>query len=152
MIKAIGIDMRIENVPSDVLFAGWVSDGMRKHGKFDIIMYTSGANIDPDGHLFSNYHSTQIPIKDNDGSGSNYSRYINDDVDTWIDDDSYTTDMKERHELYCKVAAQINKDLPRIFLYERLLISGYRTHLQNFRVSGGTRDFAVGSQDWWIQK
>ena len=42
MLKPIGISLIIENVPSDVLFAGWDSDGLRKHGKFDILLYTTG--------------------------------------------------------------------------------------------------------------
>lgn len=150
MLKAIGIELKIENVPSDVLFAGWGANGMRKHGRFDILLYTTGPGIDPDSHLFANYHSARIPTADNEGSGSNFSRYINPDVDKWIDDAAATTDMAKRKELYCKVAAQINKDLPRIMLYERLLISGYRTHLKNFRISPGPEDFASNSAEWWI--
>ncbi len=42
MLKQAGISLVIENVPSDVLFAGWDSDGLRKHGKFDIVLYTTG--------------------------------------------------------------------------------------------------------------
>jgi peptide/nickel transport system substrate-binding protein len=152
MMQQIGIELKIENVPSDVLFAGWGDNGLRKHGNFDLLLYTTGAGIDPDSHLFGNYHSARIPTADNGGAGSNYSRYINADVDQWIDDAASTADMNKRHELYCKVAAQINQDLPRIFLYERLLLSGYRTHLQNFLVSPGPEDFASNAANWWIKK
>jgi len=151
MMKAIGIELVLDYVPSDVLFAGWDSNGLRKHGAFDILLYTTGPGIDPDSHLFGNYHSARIPTADNEGAGNNYSRYINADVDQWIDDAAYTTDMKTRQELYCKVAAQINQDIPRIYLYERLLISGFRTRLQNFVVSPGASDFAWGSENWWIK-
>jgi peptide/nickel transport system substrate-binding protein len=151
MMRAIGIELVIENVPSDTLFAGWDSNGLRKHGAFDILLYTTGVYLDPDSHLFTNYHSARIPIADNEGAGSNYSRYINADVDQWIDDASVITDTEARRELYCKVAEQINKDLPRSFLYERLLITGYRTHLQNFRVSPGPADFTTGSANWWVK-
>ena len=126
MLKAIGVDLRIENVPSDVLFAGWDSNGLRKHGNFDIIMYTTGPGIDPDSHLYGNYHSDNVPTVDNNGGGSNFSRWINADVDGWIDEAAGITDVAERQKLYCQVAEQINKDLPRAFLYERLLITGVR--------------------------
>lgn len=151
MLKEIGIELVIDNVPSDVLFASWDSDGMRKHGRFDILLYTTGAGIDPDSHLFSNYHSARIPVEDNGGAGNNFSRYINADVDAWIDDGAFIADVDTRHEAYCKVAEQINKDLPRVFLYERLILSGHRTALQNFRVSPGFSDFTIDSQNWWLK-
>lgn len=151
MLKAIGIELVIDNVPSDVLFAGWDSDGMRKHGKFDILLYTTGPGNDPDSNLFSNYHSARIPVVDNDGAGNNFSRYNNPDVDAWIDDASMTTNVDARKKLYCNVAAQINQDLPRVFLYERLIINGYRISLQNFRVSSSYLDFTINSQDWWLK-
>lgn len=151
MFKEVGIELIIDNVPSDVLFAGWDSDGMRKHGRFDILLYTTGPGIDPDSHLFSNYHSARIPTAENNGAGNNFSRYINADVDRWIDDAAVNPDMDARHEAYCKVAAQINKDLPRVYLYERLMINGYRTNLQNFVVSPGFADFTINSQNWWLK-
>jgi peptide/nickel transport system substrate-binding protein len=151
MLKEVGIELVIDNVPSDVLFAGWDSNGLRKHGRFDILLYTTGPGTDPDSHLFSNYHSARIPTADNNGSGNNFSRYINADVDKWIDDAALNPNMDARHEAYCKVAAQINKDLPRVFLYERLVISGYRTNLQNFQVSPGFADFTIDSQNWWLK-
>ncbi|GAB4492228.1 MAG: peptide ABC transporter substrate-binding protein [Anaerolineales bacterium] len=152
MMREVGIEFVIDNMPSDMLFASWSSDGARKKGRFDILMYTTGAGIDPDSHLFSNYHSARIPSADNDGAGNNFSRYINADVDQWIDDAAYSPSMEERKELYCKVAAQINADLPRVFLYERLILSGYRENLQNFRVSPGYADFTIDSQNWWLKK
>ncbi len=151
MLKAAGIELVIDNVPSDVLFAGWDADGMRKHGKFDILLYTTGAGNDPDSHMFSNYHTLRIPVKDNDGAGNNFSRYSNPDVDKWVDDASFTTDLATRQDLYCKVAAQINKDMPRVYLYERLIINGYRTNLQNFQVSASFLDFTIDSQNWWLK-
>jgi len=151
MMKEIGIDLVIDNVPSDVLFASWDSDGMRKKGRFDILLYTTGGGIDPDSHLFGNYHSARIPTAENEGAGNNYSRYINADVDAWIDDAAFNPDQEARHQLYCKVAEQINKDIPRIYLYERMVISGYREQLQNFRVSPGYADMTLDSQNWWLK-
>lgn len=153
MWEPLGVKLVIENVPSDTLFAGWSSGGLRKVGKFDILLYTTGPfGGDPDSHLFSNYHSLSIPSKDNEGSGSNYSRYNNPDVDAWLDEASTTTDMAKRAELYCKAASQINKDIPRIFLYERLLLSGYNKTLQNFQISPSFVDLSWDTQNWWLKK
>lgn len=152
MLKGIGVNLIIENVPSDVLFAGWDSNGLRKHGQFDILLYTTGPFLDPDSHLYQNYHSANIPTTENEGSGSNYSRYSNADVDGWIDEAASITDVEQRKALYCQVAEQINKDLPRAFLYERLLLTGYRTEVQNFTVSPGPSDFTWGAADWWLMQ
>lgn len=152
MLKAVGIELVIENVPSDVLFAGWESDGMRDKGKFDIVMYTTGPYIfAPDSHLDSNYHKDSIPTEENEGSGANFSRYINDDVSAWIDESFSTTDIEKRHELYCKAAAQINQDIPRIYLYDRLSITAHRVEFHNLKISPSFVDFAWSSQDWWLQ-
>jgi peptide/nickel transport system substrate-binding protein len=152
MMREVGIELTIDNMPSDLLFASWKSDGARKKGRFDILMYTTGPGIDPDSHMFSNYHSARIPTQENEGAGNNFSRYINADVDTWIDEAAINPNQEERHELYCKIAEQINKDLPRVFLYERLILSGYRENLQNFRVSPGYADFTIDSQNWWLKR
>ena len=152
MLKQVGIELVIENVPSDVLFAGWESDGMRDHGKFDIVMYTTGPYIfAPDSHLDSNYHKDSIPTAENEGSGGNFSRYINDDVSAWIDEASVTTDNTKRHELFCKIAEQINKDIPRIYLYDRLSITAYRTEFHNLVISPSFVDFAWNAKDWWLE-
>lgn len=152
MMREVGIELTIDNMPSDLLFASWESDGARKKGRFDILMYTTGAGIDPDSHMFSNYHSARIPTEENEGAGNNFSRYINADVDSWIDEAAFNPNQEERHETYCKIAEQINKDLPRVFLYERLILSGYRENLQNFRVSPGYADFTIDSQNWWLKQ
>ena len=152
MLKVVGISLVIENVPSDVLFAGWASDGLRKHGAFDIVMYTTGPYQDPDSHLNTNYNSASIPTAENEGSGSNYSRWVNADFDAAIDEAASLTDLDARRELFCTAAELINQDLPRLFLYERLLVNGYNTRLQNFKVSPGPSDFTFESQNWWIQQ
>jgi peptide/nickel transport system substrate-binding protein len=150
MLKVVGVSLVIENVPSDVLFAAWDANGLRKHGQFDILLYTTGPFLDPDSHLYGNYHSASIPTTENEGSGSNYSRYTNADVDGWIDEAASITDVAQRQELYCQVAAQINQDLPRLFLYERLLLTAYNDKIQNFKVSPGPSDFTFQSENWWL--
>ncbi|MBK9926730.1 MAG: peptide ABC transporter substrate-binding protein [Anaerolineales bacterium] len=152
MLKAAGIELVIENVPSDVLFAGWESDGMRDHGTYDIVMYTTGPSTDPDSHLYSSFHSSEIPTADNEGSGANFARYINSDVDTWLDEAGAITDIAKRKELYCNVVEQVNKDLPRIYLYERLSIMGHRNEFQGLKISPTFVDFAWDSANWTLDQ
>ncbi len=152
MLKAAGIELVIENVPSDVLFAGWESDGMRDHGTYDIVMYTTGPSTDPDSHLYSSFHSSEIPTADNEGTGANFSRYINADVDAWLDEAGTITDTAARKDLYCKVIEQVNKDLPRIYLYERLSIMGHRNEFQGLKISPTFVDFAWDAANWTLDQ
>ena len=152
MLKAVGIELVIENVPSDVLFASWESDGMRDHGTYDLVMYTTGPSTDPDSHLYSSFHSSEIPTADNEGTGANFSRYINADVDAWLDEAATITDTAKRKDLYCKVIEQINKDLPRIYLYERLSIMGHRNEFHGLKISPTFVDFAWDAANWWMDQ
>ncbi len=152
MLKTVGIELVIENVPSDVLFASWESDGMRDHGTYDLVMYTTGPGTDPDSHLYSSYHSSQIPTAENEGTGANFARYINADVDAWLDEAATITDTAARKDLYCKVVEQINKDIPRLFLYERLSIMGHRNEFHGLKISPTFVDFAWDSANWWMSK
>ena len=73
-------------------------------------------------------------------------------MDGWIDEAASITDVAQRKALYCKVAEQINKDMPRLYLYERLLLTGYRDSVQNFKVSPSASDFTWGAADWWLKQ
>lgn len=153
MLKAAGIELRVENLPAQDFFSGWSANSIRKHGHFDILMYTTGpvGSPDPQGYLTSNYSSASIPTAANQGQGNNFSRYINADVDAWLDQASRSINLEQRKNWFCQVAAQINADVPRIFLYERLTISPHLPALQNYRISPGRSDFSFGSQDWWLK-
>jgi peptide/nickel transport system substrate-binding protein len=100
--------------------------------------------------LWRSYHSSRIPSTANQGRGDNYARYSNPDVDAWLNEAASTANSERQHDLLCKVTAQINKDIPVIYLYERLLVSGYRTRLQNLQLSPGPGNFTIGSENWWV--
>jgi ABC-type transport system substrate-binding protein len=72
-------------------------------------------------------------------------------VDAWIDQAGSSTSSAQQQELYCKIATQINADVPVIPLFEHLVISAYRARLQNFAVSPGPSNFTTGSENWWLR-
>ncbi len=153
MMKAIGVDLHMENVPDDVLFASWGRDGLRKHGRFDVLQFTSGPSlVDPDRYLADNFATESIPTAANKGSGSNYSRWINRDFDALLAQAAATSDLDQRRAIYCQAAALVNAELPRVVLYNRLLISAYRGRVQNFNPSPGIMGFAYGAQNWTLDQ
>ena len=66
------------------------------------------------------------------GRALNYPAYSNKDVDGWLDGARDTTDMAARKALYAKVAAQVEKDVPFIYLYSPQLLIGLSTKVSGF--------------------
>ena len=128
----IGVDMFIENVPSSVLFGSWASDAFRKHGNFDVLMYTTSGSIDPHSHLNGYFHSTNMPTETNGGSGFNYSRWINETVDEALTIAGASPDIPVRQEAYCTLMQEIANDIPHIYLYDRSDIHATRSDLSGY--------------------
>jgi peptide/nickel transport system substrate-binding protein len=84
-MKVVGIEFYIENVPSSVLFGSWSNDADRKKGRYDILMYTTGPGIDPHQQYEGYFHSKNIPTEANGGSGYNYTRHRDAELDKWLD-------------------------------------------------------------------
>lgn len=115
----VGIEMYIENVPSSVLFASWASDAFRKHGQYDVLMYTTSGGIDPHNQLNGYFGADKMPTEANSGTGFNYSRWVNMEADALVKAAGDTADIAERQELYCEFMKYIAEDLPHIYLYDR---------------------------------
>ena len=112
MMKEIGLEFYIENVPSSELFGSWSSGAFRKHGNFDVLMYTTGPGVDPQSQMFGYYHSSRMPLESNGGTGFNYSRWINATADAAIESAGATPDEAERKANYQIACEQIANELP----------------------------------------
>jgi len=135
MMKAIGVEFYIENVPSDELFGSWANGAFRKHGNFDILMYTTSDGIDPQSQMFGYFHSSQIPLESNAGTGFNYSRWINAEADAALEAAGATPNEAERVAQYQIACEQIDAELPHIYLYDRSEVHLSRSNIVNFKVN-----------------
>jgi peptide/nickel transport system substrate-binding protein len=136
-----GIDGYIENVPSSVLFASWASGSFRKHGQYDVLMYTTNGGTDPHSQINGYFGTDQMPTEANSGSGYNYSRWVN-PADDQLKAAGNSADIDERRDLYCEVMQAIADELPHIYLYDRGEISASREGLIGIEVN------AWGFQTW----
>jgi ABC-type transport system substrate-binding protein len=127
----VGIDMYIENVPSSVLFASWASGAFRKHGQYDILMYTTSGGTDPHGQMNGYFGTDKMPTEANGGSGYNYSRWVN-PADADMKAAGLSPDIEERKVLYCNAMKAIAEELPHIYLYDRGEIHATRSGLKGF--------------------
>lgn len=119
MMAEIGVALEIANVPSTALFGTWADGAFRTRGNFDILMYTSSDGIDPHLQMFDYFHSRMIPTEANNGTGLNFSRWVNADVDAALDVAGSNADQEARRAAYQTVCEQVAADLPHIYLYDR---------------------------------
>ena len=144
----VGVDGYIENVPSSVLFGSWASGAFRKHGQYDILMYTTNGGTDPHSQLDGYFGTDQIPTEANSGSGYNYSRWVN-PVDDKLKAAGINPDLTERKALYCEVMKAIAVDLPHIYLYDRAEIHATREGLVGYQPNPWQyQTWNIGEWDW----
>jgi peptide/nickel transport system substrate-binding protein len=150
--KAIGVELKIENMPSATLLsASWASSDPRKRGTFDLVMYGSSPGIDPGTVVTQRYHSKNIPHAGNNGVGQNYTRVKNSDLDKAIDDSNATLDQEKRKEAYARALKLLNDQYVIIWLYDRADIDGRRTDLQGWR-ENPWQEFTDNMEEWFLKK
>lgn len=149
-MKAIGIDMFIENAPSSVVIGTWDGGSPRRHGNFDIIMYTTNASIDPHSQMTNLWASWMIPSEANKG-GLNYTRFSDAKADDILKQAAAQPDPVKRRDLYCQLAQMTYDQANMIYLYQRLDLDSYRDWLQGW-VPNAWDNNAWNAEDWWIKK
>jgi peptide/nickel transport system substrate-binding protein len=148
MLREVGIDLYIENVPSAELFGSWSSGAFRKHGKFDVLMFTTSDTVDPQEQMFGYFHSSSIPVEANGGTGFNYSRWINEVADEALVAAAATPDNAERKAAYQIACEQIDAELPHIYLYDRADIDLTVSNLKNYRINSWESQRSWNTFDW----
>ncbi len=104
---------------------------------FDMASVTWGAGPDPH-NISAIYHSDNIrPL-----IFTNFTGYINPDVDALFDEAKTVTDQEERKELYSKIQAMLIEDSPAIWTVHPIRFSAYRETLHGMPPGPwyGTRD------------
>ncbi len=130
MYKELGIELNVRNVEQSVLFGGWADRAVRKTGDFDILIYDTGAGINPQSHVFDLLASSSIPSEENGGTGGNCSRWSNPEVDAWLAEAGSSPSLTVRKADYCNIAEAIQQDVPQIYLYQFQDGSALSTSLQ----------------------
>ncbi|MBI1293912.1 peptide ABC transporter substrate-binding protein [bacterium] len=151
MMKEIGLEFYIENVPSAELFGSWSSGAFRKHGNFDVLMYTTSDGIDPHSQMEGYFASWKIPVEANAGEGFNYSRWINETADEAIRVAGSTANTDERDTAYQTVCELADAELPMIYLYDRSEIHLTRARLTGYDLSPWASQ-SWNAQEWDIQE
>jgi peptide/nickel transport system substrate-binding protein len=152
MMAEVGIEFYIENVPSSELFASYSSGAFRKHGQFDVLMYTTNGGIDPHSQMDGYYSSWNIPCDDNAGTGYNYARWVSDEFDEQMGIAGSSPDLEVRKAAYQAGAEAIAQDRPHIYLYDRGEIALLREHFKGFDDNIWTSTSSWNAEEWYIEK
>ena len=151
MYRDLGIELQVRNVEQNVLFGGWADRAPRKTGDFDILIYDTGAGINPQLHVFELLHSDRIPREANEGAGGNYSRWSNERVDELLELAGRSPSLETRRNAYCEIAQEIHEELPQIYLYQFADGHAFSTQLQNFKVNTWA-GLVWNVSDWWLEQ
>ncbi len=151
MMNEIGVEFNIENVPSSELFGSWSAGAFRKHGDFDILMYTTSDTIDPQSQMDGYFHMDKMPTEANGGNGFNYSRWVNEDASAAIDAAGATPDQAERAANYQIACELIDAELPHIYLYDRGEIHLSRSNVTGFDVNVFQNSITWNVADWSVE-
>ncbi|CAA9258322.1 MAG: hypothetical protein AVDCRST_MAG77-2445 [uncultured Chloroflexi bacterium] len=149
--KVIGVDLQIKNLDSTALLAPWASNGPRARGNFDMLLYSTGPDIDPDAHVYGYFHSSQIPTAANNGAGLNFSRYVNPKVDAALAAAQASVDQARRKASYAEAQKLIAEDLPHLLLFARQSINAFRTAVQG-DTPNPWQNFSWDTQNWWLKQ
>ncbi len=120
-LSQVGIDLQIKMLERGT----YVDDVI--NGRHAMTILTFGAPYgDPDQGLYPVFHS------DNLGAAGNNCYYVNDTVDTLLDEARSTLDEQERLDKYYEIQGILHEELPWIYLQELTHNWAYSNELQGF--------------------
>lgn len=150
-LRDVGIELTIENAPSNSIFGSWSEGGLLARGNYDIVMSRAGNEIDP-ADWVATFSREQIPTEERP-DGFTYSHWANDAFDNAILEAGSSLDQEKRKVAYRRVAE--------LFAQERVALPVYSSAWgwawQN-RLKGVTTDYwngmwaASSAAEWYIEK
>ncbi|MCC6717935.1 MAG: ABC transporter substrate-binding protein [Acetobacteraceae bacterium] len=93
-------------------------------GDYEMFLIGWSGRADPDGNVYSFVHTGPPNL--------NAAGYSNAQVDSWLEEARRVSAVPERRALYTKVALQLLRDLPRMYLYTPNNIFAMSTRVKGF--------------------
>src|SRR5215472_7895991 len=149
--RQIGVALEVSNVPSSVLFGSWSANAPRKKGNFDVNMYASSPDIDPQETMAQRFGCDNIPRPGNNGAGFNYYRYCDSQTDQLIQQAGSIVDQDKRKQLYAEIAKRVNDAQISVWLYNRSSIDAYRSSVGGYK-DNGWDNLTWNTQDWFVAR
>lgn len=140
-LKAVGIDVQIQNFPASVVWGEFLTKC-----QYDslIVGWDPPFGLDPDYYM--RIHSSQNPCEA--GVGANYTQYKNPEVDKLLEDGLRETDPAKRKEIYWKVQAILADELPFAPIFAYLNVEGIKAGLLNYKPNPYLADTTWNCYEW----
>jgi peptide/nickel transport system substrate-binding protein len=139
-LQQIGIDADI----SVKEFAAFRDDV--NAGEYDIMVMGFGRQTDPDSHLYTHFHSSQLPP-----AGVNRWRFSNERVDELLEAARTEMDQEVRKEMYLEIQQIVAEEVPYTPLQYTTIFLAYDADLQNVTYPTYLRLFDLAKNAYWAE-
>jgi peptide/nickel transport system substrate-binding protein len=129
-LRAVGIDLRIDNRPASVFFGTMIPRRQFTH----LAMYAS--LFTPESVPFDRFHSSQIPTAANNWEGNNRVGWRNAENDRVWDQLISEIDERKRIALFRRQQEIFAEELPSVPLYFRLSLTTFPKAMRNVKPVG----------------
>jgi peptide/nickel transport system substrate-binding protein len=149
-MRDIGIELNIENVPSNTLFGGYSEGGLIQTGNFDIVMSRDGYFLDP-LEWVSYFTTAWIPSEESP-DGWTYAHWSNAEFDRLAEEAASTLDLEARRALYNQIDEMFREYRLALPLYQAPRFNAWSTRLQGVTWDYfNPRNILLGTADWYLQ-
>jgi peptide/nickel transport system substrate-binding protein len=142
-LKQIGIDVKVVSLEVQTMI-----DRVFNKKDFDLYVHRWGPNMpDPSGYesLFRCKYKAQTLV-----GGRNPSSYCNSAIDPLWDKAASELDQAKRGDLYKQITQMMQKDVPAVWLWESVSVSGYRKEWVGLPAGPHVGCDDIGSA-WWTK-
>jgi peptide/nickel transport system substrate-binding protein len=149
-MKDVGIELKIENVPSNTLFGSYSEGGLIQVGNFDIVMSRDGFFMDPIEWV-SYFITSWIPSAESP-DGWTYAHWSNPQFDQLADEAAASLDPNVRQPLYNQIDTIFRETRLALPLYQAPRFNAWSTRLQGVSWDYfNPRLIFLSAADWYIQ-
>jgi peptide/nickel transport system substrate-binding protein len=154
-MKAVGIELAIQNFEPTVLYGTWGEGSPARRGEYDIMWWDYELGLDPQVKAEDFYASWRIPSEENPG-GFNCTRVNDPEIDEWLKIAGSTTDVAVRKEAYCNIANKLYYDIVNeIVVGTGVQFSAFSSRLQGWEMNEAFVPFAIfgwDAENWYVSE
>jgi peptide/nickel transport system substrate-binding protein len=147
--KAVGVELKIRNFPTAVLFA---AGGPVRQGDFDVDMYAEALRVDPHVRLAERYHTKSIPRPENKMVGLNWNRFGTPEMDRLLERAAVTIDSAERVRIYRQLLGLVNDQYLNVWLYAQNSFDALRSNVGGYGRSNPWMTFGWDAENWFVRR
>jgi peptide/nickel transport system substrate-binding protein len=140
--KAIGVQMKVNNMPGAVLWGRFWS-----HSEFDSLLTYTDATVASDPNVRHRFGSSAIPAKG--GSGSNIYQFQDAEVDKLMDAAIRAPTREARRADYLQLQKIMRDQLVMLPLFQIVQIEGVKSNLMGFVPNINVRSNAWNAGGWY---